>query len=49
MALAIFPLLTNSPGKRLVVLGEGTHTIVMERNRGALFQAVQGFLAEVSA
>ena len=49
MAMAIFPLLTNSPGKRLVVLGEGTHTIVMERNRGALFQAVQGFLAETSA
>jgi pimeloyl-ACP methyl ester carboxylesterase len=48
MAMAIFPLLTNSPGKRLVVLGEGTHTIVMERNRGALFQAVQGFLAETA-
>jgi hypothetical protein len=49
MAAAIFPLLTASPGKRLVMLGEGTHSIIMERNRGALFQAVQGFLAEVSA
>ncbi len=49
MANAIFPLLTNSPGKRLVVLGDGTHTIIMERNRGALFQAVQVFLEEASA
>jgi pimeloyl-ACP methyl ester carboxylesterase len=49
MASAIFPLLTASPGKRLVVLGEGTHTIIMERNRGALFQAVQVFLEEAAA
>jgi pimeloyl-ACP methyl ester carboxylesterase len=46
MAATLFPLLANSPGKRLVMLGEGTHTIVMERNRGALFQAVQVFLEE---
>jgi pimeloyl-ACP methyl ester carboxylesterase len=46
MASALFPLLTNSPGKRLVVLGEGTHQIMMERNRGALFLAVQHFLEE---
>src|SRR5690606_462491 len=31
MATAIFPLLVNSSGKRLVVLGEGTHTMLMER------------------
>ncbi len=49
MAQTLFPLLTNSPGKRLVVLGEGTHTMLMERNRGALFQAVQVFLEEVPA
>lgn len=49
MATAIFPLLTNSPGKRLVMLGEGTHTILMERNRGLLFQTVQGFLEEAAA
>jgi hypothetical protein len=29
-----------------VVLGEGTHHMVMERSRGALFQAVQVFLEE---
>jgi pimeloyl-ACP methyl ester carboxylesterase len=49
MASALFPLLTASPGKRLVVLGEGTHTMLMERNRGALFQAVQIFLEEAQA
>jgi len=49
MAQTLFPLLTASPGKRLVVLGEGTHTMLMERNRGALFQAVQVFLEEAGA
>ncbi|MFT8242845.1 alpha/beta hydrolase [Roseomonas sp. BN140053] len=45
-AFALFPLITTSPGKRLVVLGEGTHTIMLERNRGTLFQTVQVFLEE---
>jgi pimeloyl-ACP methyl ester carboxylesterase len=49
MAATLFPLLKNSPGKRLVMLAEGTHTICMERNRGALFQAVQVFLEEATA
>jgi hypothetical protein len=40
---------TNSPGKRLVILGEGTHTILMERNRMALFRTVQSFLEEARA
>jgi pimeloyl-ACP methyl ester carboxylesterase len=44
MAQTLFPLLVNSPGKRLVMLAEGTHTIVMERNRMKLFEAVQAFL-----
>ncbi len=48
-AVALFPALTASPGKRLVMLAEGTHSIVMERNRGALFQAVQVFLEETIA
>lgn len=46
MAQTLFPLLTNSPGKRLVMLAEGTHTIVMEKNRLKLFEAVQAFLDE---
>lgn len=49
LAVALFPKLTNSPGKRLVMLAEGTHTIMMERNRGTLFQAVQVFLEEAAA
>jgi pimeloyl-ACP methyl ester carboxylesterase len=46
MAQTLFPLLVNSPGKRFVMLAEGTHTIVMERNRMKLFEAVQSFLEE---
>jgi pimeloyl-ACP methyl ester carboxylesterase len=46
MAQTLFPLLVNSPGKRLVQLAEGTHTIMMEKNRLKLFQAVQAFLDE---
>jgi pimeloyl-ACP methyl ester carboxylesterase len=46
MAQAIFPLMVNSPGKRLVVLAEGTHHMMLERNRMALFRAVQTFLDE---
>ena len=41
MAQTIFPLLVNAPGKRLVQLAEGTHTIMMEKNRLELFKAVQ--------
>jgi pimeloyl-ACP methyl ester carboxylesterase len=46
MAQALFPLLVNAPGKRLVMLAQGTHTIVMEKNRMRLFEAIQGFLDE---
>jgi pimeloyl-ACP methyl ester carboxylesterase len=46
MRQALFPLLVNSPGKRYVELAEGTHTIIMERNRLKLFEAVQAFLDE---
>ena len=46
MAQALFPLLVNSPGKRYVALAEGTHSIIMERNRLQLFEAVQAFLDE---
>ncbi|MCU0886925.1 MAG: lysophospholipase [Rubritepida sp.] len=49
MAFALLPLLVNSPGRRMVLLGEGTHSMALERNRGALFQAVQVFLEEAAA
>jgi esterase/lipase len=38
--------LVNSPDKRYVGLAEGTHSIIMERNRLKLFEAVQSFLDE---
>ena len=46
MAQTLFPLLVNAPGKRYVALAEGTHTIIMEKNRMKLFEAVQSFLDE---
>jgi pimeloyl-ACP methyl ester carboxylesterase len=46
MAQTLFPLLVNSPRKLYVMLPEGTHTILMERNRSMLFEAVQAFLDE---
>jgi pimeloyl-ACP methyl ester carboxylesterase len=48
MAQTLFPLLVNSPGKRYVQLAEGTHTIIMEKNRMELFRAVQSFIDEAS-
>jgi pimeloyl-ACP methyl ester carboxylesterase len=49
MAQTLFPLLVNSPGKRAVMLAEGTHTILMEKNRLELFRAVQAFLDEAES
>jgi pimeloyl-ACP methyl ester carboxylesterase len=46
MSYEVFPQLKNAPLKRLVVLGEGTHAIALEKNRGVLFQQVQTFLEE---
>ena len=46
MAQTLFPLLINAPGKRYVMLAEGTHTIIMEKNRLELFKTVQAFLDE---
>jgi alpha-beta hydrolase superfamily lysophospholipase len=43
---AVFAKLTNAPYKRMVEIGEGTHTVIMEKNRMQLFQAVQQFLDE---
>ncbi len=43
---AYYKLLTNVPYKRYVQIGEGTHTIIMEKNRMQLFAEVQLFLDE---
>ena len=44
MAAALFPRLVNAPYKRYVEIGEGTHTVIMEKNRMQLFREVQLFL-----
>ena len=49
MAQTLFPLLTGAPSKRYVELGEGTHFVVMEKNRMSLFREVQLFLDERDA
>jgi pimeloyl-ACP methyl ester carboxylesterase len=46
MLYAYFEKLVNVPYKRYVQIGEGTHTVIMEKNRMQLFQAVQQFLDE---
>jgi pimeloyl-ACP methyl ester carboxylesterase len=46
MARAVFEKLTAAPYKRFVEIGEGTHTIIMEKNRMQLFREVQAFLEE---
>jgi pimeloyl-ACP methyl ester carboxylesterase len=46
MLYAYFEKLTGTPYKRYVQIGEGTHTVMMEKNRMQLFQAVQQFLDE---
>jgi pimeloyl-ACP methyl ester carboxylesterase len=44
MAQTLFPKLVNAEPKRLVVIGEGTHGVMMEKNRMQLFNEVQLFL-----
>jgi pimeloyl-ACP methyl ester carboxylesterase len=45
-AQAYFKKLTNTPYKRFVELGEGTHTVMMEKNRMQFFHEVANFLNE---
>jgi pimeloyl-ACP methyl ester carboxylesterase len=45
-AQAVFGKLSNAPDKRLVQIGEGTHLILLEKNRMHLFREVQSFLDE---
>jgi len=46
MPQTLFSLLVNAPAKRMVEIGEGTHTVIMEKNRLQLFREVQTFLDE---
>ena len=44
MAQRLFASLTNTPQKIYTEIGEGTHTLMLEKNRLQLFRAVQVFL-----
>jgi len=44
MAQSLFVSLVNSPSKRYIELGEGTHTVHLEKNRMILLREVQCFL-----
>jgi pimeloyl-ACP methyl ester carboxylesterase len=46
LALTVFSLLTNSPRKRFIMLPEGTHHLMLEKNRQMLFRVVQQFLED---
>lgn len=46
MAQDVFARMTNAPDKRLVILGEGTHAMVLEKHRMRLIREVQQFLEE---
>jgi len=46
MAQTLFALLSKAAWKRLAILSEATHTILMEKNRVLLFRTVQQFLEE---
>jgi pimeloyl-ACP methyl ester carboxylesterase len=46
MAQDVFAKMTNSPDKRLIVLGEGTHSISLEKHRMRLIREVQQFLED---
>lgn len=44
MAQQYFTKLTAAPYKAFLEIGEGTHTVIMEKNRLQLFRGVQAFL-----
>jgi len=46
MAQTLFPQLVNAAPKRMVVIGESTHSVIMEKNRMQLFREVQMFFDE---
>ena len=46
MGNAVFEKLVHAQYRRRILLSEGTHTIMLERNRIQLFREVQLFLEE---
>jgi alpha-beta hydrolase superfamily lysophospholipase len=47
-ALGVFSALSNARLKQLVVIGPGSHMMLMEKNREQLFRQVQLFLDEAT-
>lgn len=47
-AHGLFAQLKNVPYKRFVELSEGTHTVMLEKNRMQFFREIAGFLDEVN-
>ena len=48
-AQGYFAKLTNTPYKRFVEIGEGTHSIMLEKNRMQFFREIMNFLNEPDA
>lgn len=46
MAQEVFSKLTSAPYRRLEMLSEGTHSVVLEKNRMHLIEQIQNFLEE---
>lgn len=46
LAQGYFKQLKNAPYRRLIELSEGTHTVMMEKNRMQFFRELMGFLDE---
>ena len=46
MARGYFERLVNAPCRRMVVIGDGTHNLMIERQRMQLFREVQLFLED---
>jgi pimeloyl-ACP methyl ester carboxylesterase len=46
MARALFGKLSHAAWKQYTLLGEGTHTMLLERNRIHLYEAVEDFLED---
>jgi pimeloyl-ACP methyl ester carboxylesterase len=46
MAQEVFKNLSKAPTKRLVMIGEGTHFVCIEKNRWQLFREIQLFLED---
>jgi pimeloyl-ACP methyl ester carboxylesterase len=46
MALAYFSKLSSAPYKRFIEIGEGTHSVMLEKNRMQFFREILNFLSE---